>query len=645
MPSKGHAKLTLRHMKGHAKSAYTLTDAVSSALRLTVIGMVVAVFAAFLLLVGAEVATLSSPGVAAAHPMLDDTTRLCTSIMLFAAPFTAVLMLATSSHVWAAKNLSLGHFKTVAAYQVAGWLCYGAVLFAHTSSCTNVGGLNLPILCTPVSKATMGFMAELFIVSSLLALETLRHSPILSPRTAANKAHLFTHNYMNLLAVVGALVLALTAERVEFADNFSTNAAVGSVCLCIAAVTSTYGLGGLLVSDSWKFWQPFSGGVVFVMVQFVSWSCFTMGIILQAVFFLSIVVVEVELFVGVMGVAGVLCVASQVGMIVSLFVYQPTTTTTTTTMHRWHFLALYHMEGLFPTLMVNLPPLAFTPYALPWMFVPSFTWTDVGIYFVLHVSVQTIISISLSHLLQVYYKKTSSGATSPPLYVALPLVFSTLPLVSVVVHAYVDHPAAAATVGFAIPWYVYTYKTMNGMPAQTGSRQDKSLQKAYSAVIEATARYFSLHLVRTEPLSPSHTYIFGFHPHGIIPMTVMWLQFTDQWRALFPNVFACPLSASVVHYFPGIRDVIQVLGAREVTRSSARFRGFGVSKGLVRMALEHDVSLVPVLSFKEGEILDNIIRWPVAHRTRSCRWWSRTTFRDWSGLDPPPTRNVNKICI
>ncbi|RHY82055.1 hypothetical protein DYB35_012373, partial [Aphanomyces astaci] len=63
----------------------------------------------------------------------------------------------------------------------------------------------------------------------------------------------------------------------------------------------------------------------------------------------------------------------------------------------------------------------------------------------------------------------------------------------------------------------------------------------------------------------SHTYIFGFHPHGIIPMTVMWLQFTDQWRELFPNVFACPLSASVVHYFPGIRDVIQVLGAREVT--------------------------------------------------------------------------------
>ncbi|RHZ14124.1 hypothetical protein DYB31_005026 [Aphanomyces astaci] len=108
------------------------------------------------------------------------------------------------------------------------------------------------------------------------------------------------------------------------------------------------------------------------------------------------------------------------------------------------------------------------------------------------------------------------------------------------------------------------------MPAQTGSRQDKSLQKAYSAVIEATARYFSLHLVRTEPLRPSHTYIFGFHPHGIIPMTVMWLQFTDQWRELFPNVFACPLSASVVHYFPGIRDVIQVLGAREVTRSSAR---------------------------------------------------------------------------
>ncbi|ETV94239.1 hypothetical protein H310_11917 [Aphanomyces invadans] len=554
------------------------------------------------------------------------------------------------------------------AYQTAGWLCYGLVLLVHTS-CSGVA--NAYAMCTVVPVAYLGLMAEIFIVSSLLALEKQIQTALRSPRSAS-KAPLFLHNYMNLLAVVAAFFLALSAERVDGA--YTTNASLGSLLLCIAAVTSTYGLGGILASEgNWKFWQPFSGGVTFVAIQFVSWLCFTFSVVLQGVFFLSLMVVEVKVFVGIMGVAGMLSVASQVGMMVSVFVYAPAPTSSGRLLHAMHQQAMRNIDMMFPTLMINLPPIAFLPYALPWTFVPSFTWFDVGLYFVGHVAMQTFMSIPLSHLLQVYFKKTSAGASVPFMYWCLPLLFSAIPLVSVLVHYAVDHPAAHASAAFAVPWYLYNVVTMRGMPAQTGCRQDKSLLHKRSALMDATARYFSLNLLRTAPLSATDTYIFGFHPHGIIPMTVMWLQFTSQWRALFPGVFACPLSASVVHYFPGMRDVIQILGAREVTRQTFsdtlnthqsvfvvpggqaelvesrsrqnQVRVFTGHKGFVRLALEHGVSLVPVLSFQEGEILDNV-RWPKLQRWFIKRFAFPCPYypHGWTGL-PIPNRVPLTIAV
>lgn len=79
----------------------------------------------------------------------------------------------------------------------------------------------------------------------------------------------------------------------------------------------------------------------------------------------------------------------------------------------------------------------------------------------------------------------------------------------------------------------------------------------HSFLIETTKRYFSGNIIRMAPLDPKKQYVLGFHPHGITPISVMWLQFNAQWRKLFPNFYAHILTASVMHKLPLSRDLLQ----------------------------------------------------------------------------------------
>jgi len=124
----------------------------------------------------------------------------------------------------------------------------------------------------------------------------------------------------------------------------------------------------------------------------------------------------------------------------------------------------------------------------------------------------------------------------------------------------------------------------------------------------------------------------GFHPHGILPLTTLWLRLCPQWRAVAPDYTL--LTASVVHYIPVMRDLLHWLGAREVSRASiaGALRGgksvllvpggqaemlesrSGAKKmklvirhrGLMRLAIEHGAPLVPIISFGETELMDNV---------------------------------------
>eukprot|EP01012_Entosiphon_sulcatum_P049529 TRINITY_DN68154_c0_g1_i1.p1 TRINITY_DN68154_c0_g1~~TRINITY_DN68154_c0_g1_i1.p1 ORF type:complete len:1335 (-),score=175.27 TRINITY_DN68154_c0_g1_i1:16-4020(-) len=148
------------------------------------------------------------------------------------------------------------------------------------------------------------------------------------------------------------------------------------------------------------------------------------------------------------------------------------------------------------------------------------------------------------------------------------------------------------------------------------------------------ARYFRLRLVPIGKLKPGTQYLFGFHPHGVFPLTVVWGGLTSEWRQNYPDVEMHAHGASIMFAIPMLRDVLLWLGCRDVSRKAlvyalghkaspiivpggqAEMRESNrtpdtivlVSKhrGFIKLALEHGTPLVPLVAFGEDTILDNI---------------------------------------
>jgi len=218
-------------------------------------------------------------------------------------------------------------------------------------------------------------------------------------------------------------------------------------------------------------------------------------------------------------------------------------------------------------------------------------------------------------------------------YVLPQIVTGCLPAIATYRHYIYGMDAFVPVLLLTIFVYVYEF-TYRGNPQQTGCRERASWVHGRSFLVDTVKRYFSGNIIRMAPLDPEKQYVMSFHPHGIMPISVMWLQFTEQWRRLFPNFYAHILTASILHQIPLARDVLHYYGSREVTRQAFAYtlqqkksvllvpggqaemlqqqsakkevRVYTHHKGFIRLAIEHGVPLVPVLSFKEGEMMDNV---------------------------------------
>ncbi|XP_061816410.1 2-acylglycerol O-acyltransferase 2-A isoform X1 [Nerophis lumbriciformis] len=125
----------------------------------------------------------------------------------------------------------------------------------------------------------------------------------------------------------------------------------------------------------------------------------------------------------------------------------------------------------------------------------------------------------------------------------------------------------------------------------TPSRGGRRSQWARSwSVWEHFRDYFPVKLVKTVDLDPNKNYIFGFHPHGLVSSSKSSLSYLLS-RAQGGNV-----------------AVIAVGGAPESL--DARPGAFKLQvknrKGFIKMALRHGAQLVPVFSFGENELFDQI---------------------------------------
>ena len=120
---------------------------------------------------------------------------------------------------------------------------------------------------------------------------------------------------------------------------------------------------------------------------------------------------------------------------------------------------------------------------------------------------------------------------------------------------------------------MYVTSTYHNSPEVNGWREIKNMEADHPLlhhIGEMMRFYFRGQLIKTHPLSPDEVYLFGYHPHGIMPLTVFWLRVGSEWEKNFPGVTFSPLTASVMHLVPVMRDILQWMGGREVSRKSVQ---------------------------------------------------------------------------
>ncbi|KAI9310110.1 diacylglycerol acyltransferase [Dichotomocladium elegans] len=149
--------------------------------------------------------------------------------------------------------------------------------------------------------------------------------------------------------------------------------------------------------------------------------------------------------------------------------------------------------------------------------------------------------------------------------------------------------------------------------------------------------YFPVKLVKEHDLDPANNYLFGYHPHGIISMGAFANFATEAtgFSELFPGIVPSLLTLSSNFRLPLYRDIILALGIASVSRHSCESilsSGPGRSivivvggaaeslnarpgtadltlkrrLGFIRLAIKQKASLVPVFSFGENDLYEQV---------------------------------------
>jgi len=146
--------------------------------------------------------------------------------------------------------------------------------------------------------------------------------------------------------------------------------------------------------------------------------------------------------------------------------------------------------------------------------------------------------------------------------------------------------------------------------------------------------YYPVSFVKTSDLDSSRNYIFGYHPHGMIPegLAVSFATEALQFSKSFPGIVPYIGAHAFMRWSPIFRDIVMALGVVNVHHDSCKFvltqQGPGHSvaiaiggvcdvldtcvnsynitlerrKGFVKLALETGSHLVPVFGFGQNDV-------------------------------------------
>ena len=114
---------------------------------------------------------------------------------------------------------------------------------------------------------------------------------------------------------------------------------------------------------------------------------------------------------------------------------------------------------------------------------------------------------------------------------------------------------------------VYSYSsTYRNNPTLTGCRQQQEFKHHW--MFDELISYFDFDLFNHNqaPLDPTHRYLFGFHPHGVLPISIGFVQNNEKWRTAFAGIEPAPLTSSILHHVPLMRDFLQLVGGGDVSK-------------------------------------------------------------------------------
>jgi 2-acylglycerol O-acyltransferase 2 len=191
-----------------------------------------------------------------------------------------------------------------------------------------------------------------------------------------------------------------------------------------------------------------------------------------------------------------------------------------------------------------------------------------------------------------------------------------------------------------LPYTVYVLFSNAGTSGELSLRSDWFRRLPVWSLF---ASYFPARLHRSQELEPTRKYIFGYHPHGIISHGAFAAFATEAlgFSQLFPGITNTLLTLDSNFRYPIYREYALRLGMASVSRESCENilskggpnnEGMGRAitivvggasesldarpgeiklvlrrrKGFVKMAIRTGADLVPVLSFGENDIYDQV---------------------------------------
>ncbi len=190
------------------------------------------------------------------------------------------------------------------------------------------------------------------------------------------------------------------------------------------------------------------------------------------------------------------------------------------------------------------------------------------------------------------------------------------------------------------PYLLYVLFSRAGT---SGDLSHRSERLRSSSIWSLFAGYFPARLHRSQALPATRKYIFGYHPHGIISHGAFAAFATEAlgFRQLFPGITNTLLTLDSNFRIPLYREYALAMGLRSVSRESCENllskggpnkEGMGRAitivvggaresldarprtlrlvlqcrKGFVKLAIRTGADLVPVLSFGENDLYDQL---------------------------------------